>query len=223
MVSLKLFIDKKNNRVLFAEAGKEFIDFLFNIVVLPVGTFIPLLNQEMFGSMGKIYDSIQNLSYTYLQQNASTLLMPKVYISRGTGVPLQLSNIVSSKKRKLHRCDNGHGFISENRDEFPRYGYFDKRCPSCGLQLSSDIKFLDVTSNDGVKEALYIVMNDLEVKPLSTISIISLLNQFRVNEDGALEEKVVELGNDVVCQSFFAFCACMTSIYFLLLFVLSFS
>jgi hypothetical protein len=67
-VSLKLLIDTESQRVLFAEAGKEFIDFLFHILALPVGTFIPLLkNQGTVGSFGNIYESIENLSITYLQ------------------------------------------------------------------------------------------------------------------------------------------------------------
>ena len=42
---------------------------------------------------------------------------------------------------------------------------------------------------NGVKEGLYLV------KPLSTTSIIPLLNEFHV-KDGDLEEKVVDLGKD---------------------------
>ncbi|XVF83481.1 hypothetical protein PTKIN_Ptkin16aG0491300 [Pterospermum kingtungense] len=38
-VSLKLLVDSTNQRVLFAEAGKDFADFLFNILSLPVGTW----------------------------------------------------------------------------------------------------------------------------------------------------------------------------------------
>ena len=56
----------------------------------------------------------------------------------------------------------------------------------------------------------YMVMDNLEVKPMSTISSITLLNKFDVKEIGALEEKVVELGMDEVCQLFFAFCVCMS-------------
>ena len=57
------------------------------ILALPVGTFIPLLkNQGTVGSFGNIYESIENLSITYLQLNMDkeTLLKPKVHISGGT-------------------------------------------------------------------------------------------------------------------------------------------
>ena len=50
-VSLKLLTDTESQRVLFAEAGKEFIDFLFHILALPVGTFIPLLKNQRWAAL----------------------------------------------------------------------------------------------------------------------------------------------------------------------------
>ncbi|KAF2294559.1 hypothetical protein GH714_012589 [Hevea brasiliensis] len=35
-LSLKLLVDKKASKVLFAEAGKDFVDFLFNLLSLPI-------------------------------------------------------------------------------------------------------------------------------------------------------------------------------------------
>ncbi|KAL0418246.1 UNVERIFIED_CONTAM: hypothetical protein Sradi_1238100 [Sesamum radiatum] len=42
----------------------------------------------------------------------------------------------------------------------------------------------------------YMVMDNLEVNPVSTISSITLLNKFNVKEVGLLQEKVVNLGMD---------------------------
>lgn len=62
-VSLKLFIHKSTNRVLFAEAGKDFVDFFVNILRLPVGNLIAILKPDMMlGCLGNIHDSIINLS-----------------------------------------------------------------------------------------------------------------------------------------------------------------
>ena len=82
-VSLKLLIDTESQRVLFAEAGKEFIDFLLHILALPLGTFIPLFEKQgMLGSFGNIYESIDNLRSIddYLQPDVDkeTLLKAKV-------------------------------------------------------------------------------------------------------------------------------------------------
>ncbi|MBA0749997.1 hypothetical protein Gogos_003866 [Gossypium gossypioides] len=45
-VSLKLLVDSMSQRVLFAEAGKDFVDFVFNILSFPVGTVIWLLKKH---------------------------------------------------------------------------------------------------------------------------------------------------------------------------------
>ncbi|KAL9678516.1 hypothetical protein QQ045_016360 [Rhodiola kirilowii] len=42
-MKLKLFCDNKSSKVLFAEADKEFVDFLFGILALPLGTATMLL------------------------------------------------------------------------------------------------------------------------------------------------------------------------------------
>jgi hypothetical protein len=54
-VSLKL-IEKKAQRVLYAEADKEFVDFLFGIFTLPVGVVFRLLKEESV-----TVDSLQSL------------------------------------------------------------------------------------------------------------------------------------------------------------------
>ena len=215
-VSLKLMIQPKGSgRVLYAEAGKEFVDFLFYILALPVGTFIPLLNQEMVGSLGNIYDSIANLSTTCLRPNVNkdSLLKPKAYFSSGkAGFPLRLPNVESS--RKLYKCCLN---VSER-----------KAICGCGSSMSQESKYIGPPSannpfssnvGDYVKgEVIYMVMDDLAVKPLSTTSLATVLNKFNVKDIGALEEKVVDLGVDEVCVSHILCFLCMTSILFLFFF-----
>uniref|UniRef100_A0A7N2MDZ8 Uncharacterized protein n=1 Tax=Quercus lobata TaxID=97700 RepID=A0A7N2MDZ8_QUELO len=170
-VSLKLLIDTESQRVLFAEAGKEFIDFLLHILALPLGTFIPLFEKQgMLGSFGNINESIDNLRSIddYLQPDVDkeTLLKAKVDIS---GVPLQLEmpNVVSSAtSRKLYRC--------------PR------ESSRCDLQVAYDSTAICPLCQ--------------EVKPMSTTSTFTLLNKFNVKEMGALEEKVIVLGMDEVVK-----------------------
>jgi hypothetical protein len=58
-------------------------------------------------------------------------------------------------------------------------------------------------------KATYMVMDDLEVKVLSTSSFFTLLKEFDVEGIGAIEEKVVDLGMDEVCHSSLDFCMCI--------------
>ena len=141
-VSLKLLIDTKSQKVLFAEADKNFIDFLFHILALPVGTFIALLTKQgMVGSLANIYESIENLSTTYLRPNLNkeTLLKPKVQISGGStvpGVPLLLPKVESSStsSRNLYRCSSnyGHRYVADDSSA---------QCPSCHASMSGTLKF----------------------------------------------------------------------------------
>ena len=71
-VTLKLLIHSKGNRVLFAEAGKDFVDFLFTLLSLPVGTVIRLLSANgMVGTLGKLYKSFESLNDTYIKPNVN--------------------------------------------------------------------------------------------------------------------------------------------------------
>lgn len=58
-MNLKLLVDTKQHRVLLAEAGKDFVDFLFKLIKI-------LLSQSMVVWFhGNIYASAENWSDTY--------------------------------------------------------------------------------------------------------------------------------------------------------------
>jgi hypothetical protein len=84
-----------------------------------------------------------------------------------------------------------------------------QECPSCHSTMSSQVTYLGqpkttgTTSGAGaagyvIDVVTYMIMDDLEVKPISTISSITLLNRFNVKDVGALEERVVGLSMDEV-------------------------
>ncbi|CAN1269390.1 hypothetical protein LINPERPRIM_LOCUS13566 [Linum perenne] len=184
-VTLKLLIDKKSNRVLFAEAGKEFVDFLFSILSLPLGTVIRLLSKDkMVGCLGNLYQSIEELDDTFIQQSTSKdiVLNPKVQLYTAD------TNLL------LTGCDNSNGTSATGKGD---------------NRMNIGVTFVPkpvVEGNGGGNQnseggfvkgvVAYMVMDNLEVKPMSTISSITLLNKFNIQQVGALEEKVVELGMD---------------------------
>ncbi|KAK8334106.1 hypothetical protein V6Z11_A10G250700 [Gossypium hirsutum] len=162
-VRLKLLIDSKSKRVLFAEAGKDFVDFLFSILSMPVGAVIRLLTKQgMVRCLGNLYGSIENLGDTYMQSlaNKDTLLKPLVSNYTANNVPLLFQNMKSSTTMtKL-------------------YG--------------SNQRSKGSTSTEGgyVKGVVtYMVMDDLVVSPISKISSITLLNKFKFQDVGVLEKR----------------------------------
>ncbi|KAJ0102457.1 hypothetical protein Patl1_06243 [Pistacia atlantica] len=260
MVKLKLLIDTEGKRVLFAEAGKDFVDFLFYIFSLPVGTVVKLLiGKSSVGCLDKLYESIENLDETYMQpnQDKNSLLNPKPSIS-ATEIPLLLSHPHrESKTRKLYTCattsehtSNQTSFGSGEASPFaftPPFstslfgstpnnsfggggastfasnpcvsGSFDPTpnkhfnvsdvpnviCPQCKASMSREVTYISpggkkteaVVEGGFVKGvATYMVMDNLEVMPLSTISSITFLNKFNVKNLSALEERVVDFGRE---------------------------
>uniref|UniRef100_A0A803M3M3 DUF674 domain-containing protein n=1 Tax=Chenopodium quinoa TaxID=63459 RepID=A0A803M3M3_CHEQI len=141
-VSLKLLVDTKARKVLFAEANKDFVDFLLHILSLPVGTVVKLLEAKgMVGCLSDLCKSISVLGTDYLQNKVGVdaLVNPNANVN----VPLLTAN--------------------------PRSGFV-----------------------KGV--VTYMVMDNLEVRPMSTISGITLMNKFHVKDVTSLIEKEVEVG-----------------------------
>ncbi|GLT93131.1 hypothetical protein SLE2022_109360 [Rubroshorea leprosula] len=103
-VSLKLLVDSKGHRVLFAETGKDFVDFLFNLLSLPVGMVIRLLSKQgMIGSLACLYDGVENLSDPYMLPSIKKddLLKPRFV----------LQVFVEPQKRQSSSSEEQGGFV----------------------------------------------------------------------------------------------------------------
>ncbi|KAI8539933.1 hypothetical protein RHMOL_Rhmol09G0221300 [Rhododendron molle] len=207
-VTLKLLIDTKKNRVLFAEAGKDFVDFLFTLLSLPVGAVVRLLNaNRMVGCLGNLYESVENLSDTNMQPNQSkeVLLKPKPAVcSTEASLLLTGDDAPAPAVKKVYKCAK---LPSKLTADCHRYFTYDPEaiCPSCFYAMSTEITFVPPkVANTGlsgeggyVKDVVtYMVMDNLVVMPMSTISGIALLSKFNVTNVASLEEKVVSFGMD---------------------------
>ncbi|TXG74050.1 hypothetical protein EZV62_002629 [Acer yangbiense] len=127
------------------------------------------------------------LSSSYLQPNVSkdVVLTPKLSSSSTIdSIPL-LKNFVS-KKRK---CESSY-------DQYGTYG-----SAKATKVYPSPSKHGAATSSKGEQGFVrglvkYIVMDSLVVMPLSTFSVMSLLNQYRVKDFNSLKEKTVVINFD---------------------------
>ncbi|KAF9598872.1 hypothetical protein IFM89_032726 [Coptis chinensis] len=195
-LKLKLLIDRKAKRVLFAEVGKDFVDFLFSLLSLPVGSVIKLLNKsKMVGCIGNLYESVENLNDTYILnpiENKDLLLNPKPAVS-SVGVPLLLGQEARTPGG-YYMCGSYHRNVTDNPLAI---------CPQCNHKMSTPITYVPHgTGNVGTNGAeggyvkgvvTYMVMDNLTVMPMSTISSITLLSTFNVENVNLLQEKVVDM------------------------------
>ncbi|KAF2295983.1 hypothetical protein GH714_035523 [Hevea brasiliensis] len=182
---LKLLIDKKSQKVLFAEAGKDFVDFLLYLLTLPLGSVIRLLTeQDMVGCLGNLYKSVDELSESYMNTSETKESILKKTVS------------ISATEFPLLEC--GNNTVKETS----------RACPSRVSPLYRRRNVLSseqVISSEQVPSAekgfvkgvvTYLVMDNLAVSPLSSISSITLLNKFEIQDLSALEERVVDLDMD---------------------------
>ncbi|XP_041021071.1 uncharacterized protein LOC121262601 [Juglans microcarpa x Juglans regia] len=201
-ISLKLWIDKKRNRVLFAEAGKDFIDFLLEVFSLPIITVAGFLKAEdTAGCLQSLYESTENLSDTFMQRGVSKdlVLKPKLVMSGATD-SLLLPRVESYTFSKFYQCRN---CVYNGTFKIIDGGGNCKKCGSSSLfELSLNVEeFISANKESGkfnfVKESVpYVVMDDLKMKPMSANIFVTLLNEYNFKDVGAIEEKVVALGMD---------------------------
>ncbi|KAH7667781.1 hypothetical protein IHE45_12G082100 [Dioscorea alata] len=204
-MALKLLIDTKANRVLFAEAGKEVVDFLFSLLALPLGSIVKLVSKEqMVGSIGSIYSSLENLDSTYMQPNKDKdiLLSPHLQQQKQCQNHLSLPSSAPAKVKAYYGCPNAPhkvqccNYVSE---------VCGIHCPSCGSRMERVLKCLrsepgmktgNGEGEDGYVKGVvtYTVMDDLFVMPMSSIASITLLNKFNSKNVNVFEEKYVTLG-----------------------------
>ncbi|KAF9605916.1 hypothetical protein IFM89_020795 [Coptis chinensis] len=203
-LSIKLLVDNKAKRVLFAEAGKEFVDFLFSLLSLPLSSIVQLVTKEnMVGSLGSLYTSAENLSNTYFESyhNKNSMLKPKLSISATiANVPLLPPSV--PKVIKYYTCSyDGDKYSSSYKcsDKYVTH-LLGSTCSSCNRQMNTELPCIDDATSTGASTnngtyvkgvVTYMVMDDLAVMPMSTISGITLLNKFNVQNVCSLEEKIV--------------------------------
>ncbi|CAL4903211.1 unnamed protein product [Urochloa decumbens] len=215
-ISLKLLVDNKTKKVLFAEAGNEFVDFVFSLLTLPIGAVVKLISAgTMQGSIGRLYQSVDHMGASYLLPGTDKkdLLQPKVLQPDGRELLLLQGGAAGDgadesplARFKMYTC-RGH-CVTVTMEA-------GAQCPQCKQQMTTEMNFVlpsaaaraagggaagpaGEESGGYVKGVVtYMVTDGLEVTPMSAISSITLINRFSIGKgDVDLAEKFVTVGMD---------------------------
>ncbi|CAL4958341.1 unnamed protein product [Urochloa decumbens] len=217
---MKLLIDTKSQRVLFAEASKEVVDCLFSLLALPVATAVTLFKPEfarhthMAGSVGNLCASDEKLGFAYGPPAGAAMDEDDDELHRRSPSSSSVLLMPASSfqpSRVFFRCHHNCGsYMTDVRGT---------RCPNCGNEMTSTLHYVSPawsgrahpssqiipaqsTSGEGstaqaaAAAATYMVTDDLTVtphSPMSTISAITLLGTLGVTELAAVEERTVRL------------------------------
>ncbi|KAG0556132.1 hypothetical protein KC19_11G028600 [Ceratodon purpureus] len=115
---------RKTSRVLFLEAGKDFVDTLFSFLLLPIGTIIHMLSnggcqvKALDHGISSIFDSVEKLDCSFLHVEKKSLMQPRPAVA-GTCVSTGLLQGLEAAERKrpskesidlpkvYYRCNSG--------------------------------------------------------------------------------------------------------------------
>ena len=186
-MTVKLIVQKSSNKVLFALAEKNFVEFLFSFLTIPLGSITRLLSGNIsVGSVSNLYQSVSSLNskcYIKSQEVKEMLLNPQL-------APLHFCKnqifCLNEAKAPLYYC------LSDKRDsqyigclvEYKVDCNYELKCTPLTLK---NPKFEEeyVRSNE-----MFMVTDDLVVSPFSAITSISVMQQLKIYPSD-VEEQVV--------------------------------
>uniref|UniRef100_A0A0E0JE74 Uncharacterized protein n=1 Tax=Oryza punctata TaxID=4537 RepID=A0A0E0JE74_ORYPU len=207
-LSIKLLIDTKAQKVCFAEAGSDVIEFLSCLLCLPMSTIINMLTKErMVGSMGNVLDSVEKLDSKYVISNHSKERFLSPTVAPTVLCPLQqLLDAKLNANASFFTCEGKSTGSSYSATKVP-CGYFSVNigavCPVCSTQMHKVIPHVK-TVGFVVGTATYTIRDDLSMTPASSVSSVSLLAQCGVKDLSALQERTVKIGKEEALEMLLA-------------------
>uniref|UniRef100_A0A453JKA4 Uncharacterized protein n=2 Tax=Aegilops tauschii TaxID=37682 RepID=A0A453JKA4_AEGTS len=191
--TLKLLIDKKANRVLYAEAGKDAVDFLFSLLAMPIGTVAKVLQAGSDGvGVANIYDSVQKMDTRYMHSK----IVQGALLSSGR--PMFLQRPTTTHPAAPSMRASVHGTAS-----YPLQHASVTAPALAPMGMAADVArdsslYGSIVAGGGHVQGLviYTIMDDLTITPMSNISTVVLINKLnREQRDLVLEEKSVKIAN----------------------------
>ncbi|CAH9147786.1 unnamed protein product [Cuscuta epithymum] len=163
-LELKLTFVKSTKKILYAEATNKFFDFLCSFLTIPVGSMIHVLERQSgLKCLDNLYTSVLELEQKWFHSsNKCGLLNPNIAAHH------------NCKKQPLRSVNTSYTYT--------RSYYYDDE-PEMIDPRGDKKKF-------AVKPSLFLVPDDLEVKPLSVASCLLILNELEIPFDQTEEQQV---------------------------------
>jgi hypothetical protein len=206
--TMKLLVDTKAKRVLYAEGGKEVVDFFFGILALPVGTVAKLLREGGAQAAGaaNIYDSAEKMDPAYMKSAVvrDALLNSHRYtlLTHPTIQPQSTAATVAGPSTVVQSTNTAYAAplmsVSSAAAYTTKYAAPTTTTmsitPASGIASSITARG---SNTGGFVQGLvtYTIMDDLTIAPMSNISATVLLSKLNGEDKGlVLEEKSVHIG-----------------------------
>ncbi|RHN45995.1 hypothetical protein MtrunA17_Chr7g0237451 [Medicago truncatula] len=187
-VTLRVMVDKERNKVLYAEAGKDFIEVLFSFLTLPLGTAVK------FGSISSLYQSVANLDEQYLWTRTCKEMLLRPRNSMESYCQKMKLNIDDTEPMKHFICGNWDCVRKERGNLL---SIFRNQMCSCGRVMDKvfspppQLESLRLGSGLVKETAAFIISDDLCVMPNDFGTVIQLLQKLEISDIDAITEQTV--------------------------------
>lgn len=200
---LKLLVDDEKKEIVLVEATKDFIDFLFGYVHLPMGHIVRLLGKKTdnltpLGCMKNLYQSVLNMP----EANFSTeykrqlLLYPRYLKDR----QCQSLKVDDTRYLKFFVCPDSASKEPEHESCAKFYCSFPSRVCTCGKLLSKGIP-VPRSKKPGqelfhTQRTSFLLTDNMVVQFASLIDTIKLLKKLGYSNFDKLHQRTVDISHE---------------------------
>ncbi|KAK7256850.1 hypothetical protein RIF29_30387 [Crotalaria pallida] len=204
--SITLVVDEEKNRVVFAHAGKDFVDVMVSFLTLPLGTIARLVAKESnmkkvsVGCLSSLYESVANLDvkHFWTETCKEMLLLPRNSMESYCQ-SLKL-NIDDTESIKYFICEDSGCTRRRESGCLLLSTFRDKRC-HCGKLMNREISPQSgmMTYDEGfvLDMATFIIYDDLKLKPYnSAVSVLTVIQDYHATKEitvNVTKEEMVDL------------------------------
>nr|GMD17060.1 uncharacterized protein LOC109182299 [Ipomoea batatas] len=204
-LSLKLLIDEKSNRVVAAEAHKEFVEILFSFLTLPMGTIIRVTSSgdtknplTTIGCLNNLYRAVEKLSNENWQtENCKTMVLRPRNPLGDYCQKLEV-NIDDSLSNTKYRCSCKGLYCLRRFSWYPNVS-----CRSGNTItriIGGDLRY--GVNNEGAflqkGRTMFIISDDLHIRPACPIVLAQLLSNLGLRGSDGIREMLVEVSKEQV-------------------------
>jgi hypothetical protein len=201
-------VEKGKNKVVYAEAGKDFVDVLFSFLTFPLGTIARLVAKNdsnmkaiKFGSISSLYQSMSDLDEQYLWSKTCKEMLLKPRNPRGNRCKNMKLNIDDTEPLISYFRDNCK---VENKSCFSNFR--NQKCTICGGLLNRELPY-NLTEQIGFVKptSTFIVSDDLFVMPNIIGTSFNLLQKHGINSFDTIDKQIVKISKKEACFLIFCF------------------
>lgn len=182
-MQLKLVLSKSDNKMLYAEVEEDMVDLLFSFLTFPVGFLIKNTEYLSKGCIVNLYKSVEKNNYMKTEDCKSMLLSPNLGSFHGcSSSQLLKTQEMASNTRTVPGCYTTvyDRFLGSHYVEMHVFKEMNPKSPNNGTEPGG-----------GYVKGLgkFIVTDDIRIAPLSLITSVQMLNEFKIPFRGLLERE----------------------------------